>query len=141
MAAAQTQSLHSELKKVWSGSGKVLYRDLPRLAKRITIQTNNGVVLNRGVLQDVSESAEGKAPASDTNLSTWVAVSNVVLTVASHFEIPEQLAVLKAHAEELSAQASDDLPALTEDLLSKTSPGTLAVFKVWLFMQHEDCQD
>jgi len=85
------KTLEDQLRKVWKQASHVIYKDLPRLAKRITIHSfPSGVEValeGQTETKDIKEKEKEKEVPGDTKSKlAWKTIQNVIETVANRLE-------------------------------------------------------
>jgi len=85
-------SLEEQLKETWKNATKVIHKDLPRLAKRMTIHNSQGVIVENGrllanplstshQLSPVSASTQSSTSSSNVSSSLFTAFSNSLTAI------------------------------------------------------------
>jgi len=94
------KTLEDELRSVWKGAREIVYKDLPRLAKRMTIHSfPSGVEVELEGQQ--KEDKDKDASLVGTSKTLWRSISNIIQTVAYRLEDEEQQAKIARGLEEM----------------------------------------
>jgi len=120
------KTLEDQLRNVWKSATTVIYKDLPRLAKRITIHSfPSGVEValqgNEPKDEKGSKEKEKEPKEGQSNVLSWRTISNVIETVAFRLEDEEtQSKILKGLAEIAQVHGSSfDVELALEEAFKK----------------------
>jgi hypothetical protein len=69
ISASNTNNLLEETRSSWSTANKVVFKDVPRLAKRISIQTSNGIIVLSGRNTNINNLHQMLTPKPETSIT------------------------------------------------------------------------
>jgi len=135
-------AFEKELSEAWSSAKQVVFKDLPRLAKRMTVWSKaNGLMVDCGKKIELTSKSNNKNnntkssndnavdiknnnnngindDNSDDDLSVWNSICDVIMAVASVLEKPEAVQVIQNSLTVLGREVAlqSDLSVLVEEL-------------------------